>query len=150
MEDLFDPATAEQFRQRIRSVTPESQRQWGKMSAAQMMEHCARGLEMATGELKPPRALIGRLLGRIVKPMVLKEGVPMRRNSPTAAALVVAPDADLEGSRTRLMGALERFVAGGERGCTDYAHSFFGALKPSEWSALMYKHLDHHLRQFGA
>src|SRR5581483_7379328 len=108
MEDLFDSATAEQFRQRIRSVTPASQRQWGKMSAAQMMEHCARGLEMATGDLKPPRVLIGKLLGRVVKPMALKEGAPMKRNSPTAPALIVAPDADLEGSRTRLVGALDR------------------------------------------
>src|SRR5581483_10839049 len=132
------------------SVTPESQRQWGKMSAAQMMEHCARGLEMATGELKPPRVLIGRLLGRIVKPMVLKEGVPMRKDSPTAPSLIVDPTADLEASRARLLAALDRFVAGGERGCTDYPHSFFGSLKPNEWSALMYKHLDHHLRQFGA
>jgi hypothetical protein len=150
MEDLLDPATAEQFRLRIRSVTAANQRQWGKMSAAQMMEHCARGLEMATGELKPPRALIGRLLGRVVKPMALKEGAPMRRNSPTAPALIVAPEADLEGSRTRLLGALDRFAAGGEQRCTRYPHAFFGALKPSEWSTLMYKHLDHHLRQFGA
>ncbi|HTV09325.1 MAG TPA: DUF1569 domain-containing protein [Candidatus Aquilonibacter sp.] len=150
MEDLFDPATAERFRVRIRSVTAASQRQWGKMSAAQMMEHCARGLEMATGELKPPRALIGRLLGRVVKPMALKEGEPMRRNSPTSPALIVAPDADLEGSRTRLLGALDRVVAGGERGCSRHPHTFFGPLQPKEWSMLMYKHLDHHLRQFGA
>ena len=150
MEDLFDPATAEQFRGRIRSVTDDSQRQWGKMSAAQMMEHCARGLEMATGELKPPRVLIGRVLGPLVKPMALKEGAPMRRNSPTAPALVVDPNADLEDSRARLLGALDRFAMGGAERCTDYPHSFFGPLKPNEWSALMYKHLDHHLRQFSA
>src|SRR5581483_5908869 len=91
MEDLFDSATAEQFRQRIRSVTPESQRQWGKMSAAQMMEHCARGLEMATGELKPPRVLIGRLLGRIVKPRGRRRGVPLRKTSLTGPPWTVAP-----------------------------------------------------------
>ncbi len=119
------------------------------MSAAQMMEHSARGLEMATGDLRPPRALIGRLLGRAVKPMALKDGAPMKRNSPTAPALIVG-DVDLESSRARLLGALDRFVAGGERGCTDHPHAFFGPLKPNEWSALMYKHLDHHLRQFSA
>lgn len=150
MEDLFDPATAEQFRTRIRSVTAASGRQWGKMSATQMMEHCARGLEMGTGELKSPRVLIGRLLGRVVKPMALKEGAPMRRNSPTAPSLIVEDGGDLEGSRTRLLGALDRFVAGGQQGCSEYPHPFFGTLKPNEWSTLMYKHLDHHLRQFGA
>jgi len=150
MEDLFDPATAEQFRTRIRSVTGASGPQWGKMSAAQMMEHCARGLEMGTGELKAPRVLIGRLLGRVVKPMALKEGEPMRRNSPTAPSLIVEDKGDLEGSRTRLLGALDRFVDGGEQGCSEHPHPFFGRLKPNEWSTLMYKHLDHHLRQFGA
>ena len=149
MEDLFDPATAEEFRLRIRSVTADS-RQWGKMSAAQMMEHCARGLEMATGDLKLPRVAIGRLLGGLVKPMALKEGAPMKRNSPTAPGLIVSPDADIESSRTRLLAVLDRFVDGGEQRCSDHPHAFFGRLKPSEWSTLMYKHLDHHLRQFGA
>lgn len=150
MEDLFDPATAEQFRLRIHSVTAASERRWGKMSAAQMMEHCARGLEMGTGELKLPRVLMGRLLGGLIKPLALKEGEPMRRSSPTAPLLIVGGDVDLESSRTRLLGALDRFVAGGEQGCSTHPHAFFGALKPREWSTLMYKHLDHHLRQFGA
>jgi Protein of unknown function (DUF1569) len=150
MEDLLDPATGEQLRLRIRSVGAASERQWGKMSAAQMMEHCARGLEMATGDLKPPRKLMGRLLGGVVKPMVLKEGEPMRRNSPTAPVLIVEGDVDLESSRTRLLGVLDRFVAGGEQRCSQHPHAFFGALEPREWSTLMYKHLDHHLRQFSA
>jgi hypothetical protein len=149
MEDLFDGGTAERFRRRIRSVTAESQRQWGRMSAAQMMEHCARGLEMATGESKPPRKLIGRLLGGVVKPRVLKQGEPMRRSSPTVPVLIVGDDVDLESSRARLLGLLDRFAAGGERGCCEHPHAFFGAMKPGEWSTLMYKHLDHHLRQFG-
>jgi hypothetical protein len=150
MEDLFNPATAERFRVRIRSVGAASPRQWGKMSAAQMMEHCARGLEMATGESKPPRKLIGRLLGGVIKPMVLKEGEPMRRNSPTVPVLIVEVEADLGTSRMRLLGALDRFVAGGDQRCSKHPHAFFGALESREWSTLMYKHLDHHLRQFSA
>lgn len=150
MEDIFDPATAEQFRQRIRSIGAASERQWGKMSAAQMMEHCARGLEMATGESNPPRKLIGRLLGGVIKPMALKEGEPMRRNSPTAPVLIVGDEVDLESSRKRFLEVLDRFVAGGELRCTKHPHAFFGAMTPKEWSTMMYKHLDHHLRQFGA
>jgi hypothetical protein len=150
MEDLFDPASAEELRQRIRSVTAASQRQWGKMTAAQMMEHCARGLEMGTGDTKPPRAFLGYLLGGLVKPMAIKDGVPMRRNSPTAPVLIVAENPDLDASRARLLAVFDRFVAGGEAGCTTHPHAFFGSLKPSEWSKMMHKHLDHHLRQFGA
>ena len=105
---------------------------------------------MATGELKPPRKLIGRLLGGVIKPLVLKQGEPMRRSSPTSPELIVPDGVDLESSRTRLLGVLDRFVAGGEQQCSQHPHAFFGAMKPGEWSTLMYKHLDHHLRQFGA
>jgi hypothetical protein len=150
MEDLFDSASAAEMRSRISAVTAANERQWGKMSTAQMLEHCARGMQMATGEAKLPRVFIGRLLGPIVKPMALKDGEPMRRNSPTAPALVVAEDVDLDASRARLLACFDRFSASGPQGCTTHPHAFFGPLKPEEWSKLMHKHLDHHLRQFNA
>jgi hypothetical protein len=150
MEDLFDPASAEQLRQRIQSVTPASPRQWGKMSAEQMMEHCARGLEMGTGKTKPPRVFIGRLLAPLVKKKALEDGELMRRDSPTAPFLIVSETPELDAARARLLAAFDRFVAGGEAGCTTHPHAFFGELTPAEWSKIMHKHLDHHLRQFGA
>jgi hypothetical protein len=150
MEDLFDSASAGELRARICAVTPANERQWGSMSAGQMLEHCARGMEMATGEAKLPRVFIGRLLGPVVKPMALKDGEPMRRNSPTAPLLVVKDDVDLDASRARLLEHFDRFVSGGPQCCTTHPHAFFGPLKPEEWSKLMHKHLDHHLRQFNA
>jgi len=51
--------------------------------------------------------------------------------------------------RERLSGLIDKFAAGGAAGCTKNPHSFFGRLTPEEWAILMYKHLDHHLRQFG-
>jgi hypothetical protein len=48
-----------------------------------------------------------------------------------------------------LYGVIDRFVAAGPKGCTTHPHSFFGPLTPQEWAILMYKHVDHHLRQFG-
>jgi hypothetical protein len=45
---------------------------------------------------------------------------------------------------------IDRFAAAGPQGCTTHPHAFFGSLTPDEWAILMYKHLDHHLRQFGA
>jgi hypothetical protein len=150
MEDLFDPASAESVRSRICALTAANERQWGKMSAGQMLEHCARGVEMATGDAKLPRVFIGRLIGGIIKPMALKDGEPMRRNSPTAPLLIVAEDVDLKTSQARLLQVYDRFVSGGPQECTTHPHAFFGPLKPQEWSKLMHKHLDHHLRQFNA
>jgi len=151
MEDLFNFDCAEGIKRRLSQLTPDQSRHWGKMNPAQMMAHCSLGLEMAAGEIRPKRALIGRILGPVVKPMALRENEPMRRNSPTSKELVVIGDKkDFEIERKRLTGLIDRFAAAGAAGCTSHPHAFFGSLTPDEWAILMYKHLDHHLRQFGA
>jgi hypothetical protein len=119
------------------------------MNAAQAVEHCARGIELALGERLPPRLLMGRIIGGMVKVKVMENDEPMRRNSPTVQGLVVKDERNLEAERERLCGMIDRFTAAGPTGCTSHPHSFFGRLTPEEWSILMYKHLDHHLRQFG-
>jgi hypothetical protein len=150
MESLFESGCVDEVQQRLSRLGPDQARQWGTMSAAQMLAHCSLGLEMAAGEIRPPRALIGRVLGPVIKPMAFRESEPMRRNSPTSKELVVKDDRDFETERRRLSGLIDGFVAAGPGGCTAHPHAFFGALTPDEWAVLMYKHLDHHLRQFGA
>ena len=150
MESLFESRCVDEVQQRLSRLRPDQLRRWGTMSPAQMLAHCSLGLEMAAGEIRPPRALIGRILGPVVKPMAFREGEPMRRNSPTAKELAIKGDRDFETERERLRGLIGRFAAAGSGGCTAHPHAFFGSLIPDEWAALMYKHLDHHLRQFGA
>jgi hypothetical protein len=149
MKNLFQGSAAEEIERRIADLKPDSHRLWGTMNVAQMVAHCSAGLELASGDRRPPRALIGRLIGWAIKPMVLRNDEPMRRNSPTVEGLVVRDKRDLEIERKRLFGLINRFVAAGSNGCTKHPHSFFGQLTPDEWAILMYKHLDHHLRQFG-
>src|SRR5579863_9588009 len=149
MKNLFEPATVEEVKERIAKLRADNERLWGKMNPAQALAHCSRGLEWAVGDTVPPRMLLGRIMGRIVKPMVVGNDEPMRRNSPTAKDLVVQDERDLRTERERLCGLIDRFAAAGPEGCTTHPHSFFGHLAPDEWATLMYKHLDHHLRQFG-
>jgi len=149
MKNLFETASVKEVNQRMGNLTPESSRQWGKMNAAQAIAHCAAGLELALGDRTPPRHFLGRVIGGIIKPMVLGDDKPMRRNSPTVKGLVVQDERDLAKERERLRGLIDRFAAAGPEGCTMHPHSFFGRLTPDEWAVLMYKHLDHHLRQFG-
>ena len=150
METLFDPARVEEVKQRLQQLRPESERLWGRMQPEQMLAHCTAGLEMAMGEIRPPRSLIGRLIGPAVKRVALRDKEPMRRNSPTARELIVEAPGDFAAERDRLLGAMDCFAAAGPAGCTSHPHTFFGRLAPEEWAVLMYKHLDHHLRQFGA
>ena len=149
MKNLFEAARVAEVKERTARLRPDSERQWGKMNPAQMLAHCSLGIEWAVGDRMPQRMLMGRIVGRLVKPMVLRDDEPMRRNSPTAKDLVVQDDRDLETERERLCGLIDRFAAAGPEGCTRHPHSFFGRLTPEEWATLMYKHLDHHLRQFG-
>jgi hypothetical protein len=149
MKDLFAAATLEEAKQRVAMLRPESARRWGKMSAAQMLAHCAASMEMAVGMTFPPRRFIGRLVGPLAKKAVITEGKPFRRNSPSDKSLIIHDERDFEAERQRLCALLDRFQAGGPEGCTRHPHSFFGALTPMEWATLTYHHLDHHLQQFG-
>jgi hypothetical protein len=149
MRHLFDQTAAQEVKERLAHLALDSERLWGKMNAAQAVAHCAEGLRMATGDIRPPRKFVGRLIGWIIKPMALGNDEPMRRNSPTVNEIVIAQDRDLETERMRLCGLIDRFATAGPAGCTTYPHAFFGRLTPQEWAVLMYKHLDHHLRQFG-
>jgi hypothetical protein len=148
VKNLFDEPVATGVRTRVTRVTLENRRQWGRMTAAQAMAHCAVGIEIALGDQRPPRMLIGRVLGPVIKRLALGDDAPMRRNSPTVPGMVVSDARELDAERARLVRVLDRFVAAGPAGCTTHPHSFFGRLSAEEWGALMYKHLDHHLRQF--
>ena len=149
MKNMFEAGTVEEVKGRIASLQPASERLWGKMTPAQAVAHCSESMRMATGATKPPRVLIGRILGPLVKGKVLGNE-PMRRNSPTAKSLVVQDERNLETERQRLCKLIDKFSSTGARGCTTHPHPFFGPMTPEEWSILTYKHLDHHLRQFGA
>src|SRR6202045_5250485 len=150
MKNLFDTTVANQVKTRLEKLEPRSERRWGKMTAAQMLAHCSMSMQWAVGEVVPEKgALPARLMGRLVKPMVFRNEDPLRKNSPTAKSLMLADERDLGNERDRLSGLIDKFAAGGAAGCTRNPHSFFGKMTPEEWAILMYKHLDHHLRQFG-
>lgn len=150
MKNLYEAATTREIKERIGRLGPTSQRQWGKMTAAQAMAHCATTMEWAVGDKQEPRMLIGRIIGPLIKSTVLKDEKPLGKNAPTAKSLVVKDDRDLGKECQRLSALVERFASAGPQGCTKCPHAFFGQLTPDEWARLMYKHLDHHLRQFGA
>jgi len=150
MKNLFDAQVANEVKTRLGKLGPQSERHWGKMTAPQMLAHCSVSVQWALGEVVPEKgAPFVRLLGRLVKPLALRNENPLRRNSPTAPSLIVTDERDLGKERDRLSGLIDKFAAGGAAGCTKNSHSFFGKMTPEEWAILMYKHLDHHLRQFG-
>jgi hypothetical protein len=150
MKTVFDPSTMEDLKRRLASLAPDSPAQWGKMTLPQMLAHNSVGLQMVTGEVKPPRIFIGRLIGPIICHYALRDDEPMRHNSPTAPALLVQDVRDFATEHKRFTTLLNQFAEAGPAACTTHPHAFFGKLTPDQWGVLVYKHLDHHLRQFGA
>jgi len=149
MKSLYFPECASEIDRRLEKLRPESVAVWGKMNVAQALAHCSAALEVPLGAAPPPRSMIGRLIGWAVKPMFSNEK-EFGRNGPTDPSFVVARECDFGAERSRLAGLIERFVAAGPESSAKYLHSFFGRLTGEEWGIGMYKHLDHHLRQFGA
>jgi uncharacterized protein DUF1569 len=147
MKNLFEKETVEEILDRVTKLRPESQRQWGKMDVAQMLAHCANTMDMASGRLNPPRIFIGRILGPMVRPIFSNEK-PFSKNSPTDKTLRIADQREFAHEQERLNAGVREFHLGGEAKCTRHPHPFFGAITPQDWARGMYKHLDHHLRQF--
>jgi hypothetical protein len=149
MKNLFEREAVDEVISRIDGLKPAAQRKWGKMDVAQMMAHCSAAMDLASGRLNPPRIVIGRLLGPLVKPIYTNEK-PFKQNNPTDKTLVIADQRDFSREQERVKLKVRQFHDGGEAQCTRHPHPFFGSLTPQEWARGMYKHLDHHLRQFGA
>jgi hypothetical protein len=107
---------------------------------------------MAMGVIQAKRAPFpASLIGPLIKPLVFRDDKPLRRNSPSSPELFPADSTKCEfkTERSRLIAAIESFASQGPAGCCRHPHPFFGPLNPEQWAILMYKHIDHHLRQFG-
>lgn len=148
MKDLFDPEAAADIYGRIENLTPEAKALWGKMNVAQMLSHIQVPIEVALGDKKLKRTLIGLLFGRIAKKKLFDEK-PFPQNLPTDASFLRKGDHDFDIEKQRVSSLLNRFVSGGHAGLSHLPHPFFGKMTPTEWGTSMHKHLDHHLRQFG-
>ena len=148
MNDLLDLDACRAILDRIQALTPDSRAEWGKMDVAQMLAHCQAPLQIAVGERTMKRGLIGRLFGGFAR-RSLARPEPFGKNMPTAPSFKIADARDFDEERDRLVALVRRFTDGGS-GALSSEHPFFGPMTPEEWGSLQWKHLDHHLRQFGA
>ncbi len=149
MQNLFDQADRDELIRRLDKLQSSNARQWGKMNAAQMLAHCAIALEVPCGDRVKKQVFIGRVLAPFVRSSVLGEK-PFSRNGPTDPEFKIADERDFSAEKKRLAGLVDRFCSRGRDAADGVVHPFFGRLSADDWGRLMYKHLDHHLRQFSA
>ena len=144
-KSLYNPEVYQSTLARIDKLTVESTPQWGKMAPAQMMAHCAEILDVTNGKPLDNTPFFARLFKGMIRKMVVGEK-PYPKNSKPHPQYVQTSTKDFVMEKQRLLKALEQWK-GMEGEQTE--HALFGVLTREEkgWSA--YKHLDHHLTQFG-
>lgn len=148
MKTLYKKDVVDEIINRVNKLSPSTQRKWGKMNVDQMLAHCSVGMQTATGEKILQSGFFLKLIGPLFKAQTTNEK-PFRKESPTHPGFIVGNTEGFEKEKQKLIGLINKFHQGGEAKCTTNPYVFFGKLSPTQWSSLMYKHLDHHLRQFG-
>ena len=149
MPNIFDSDVVADLTRRIHLLTPATTPVWGKMTVDQMLAHCNVSYEMVyDGIHAKPNALTRLLLKMFVKGAVVGPK-PYARNSPTAAAFRIVGAKEFARERERLIAYINRVQREGEDAFEGRESHSFGSLSSTEWNVLFYKHLNHHLTQFG-
>jgi len=146
LKNMFDPAVKQEIISRIGKLTPQSQAQWGRMNVSQMLAHVQMPIGVAEGKHKLPRTLFGRIVGPLVK-SIIYNNKPFKRSLPTDRSFVMTGrEKEFEKEKQTLINMINNFS---EQTMVDEPHPFFGKLTKEQWSKGTWKHLNHHLEQFG-
>ncbi len=149
--NIFDREVSDGIIERLNTLTPESQRLWGKMDVAKMLAHLNVSFEMIYEPEKHPKAKfpMSLILRYLVKGFVTGDK-PLKKSSPTAPQFIIADEREFEVERGRLIDYLNHTAELGELHFDGRDYVSFGVLTKTQYSNMLYKHLDHHLQQFGA
>lgn len=152
MKNLSNAGDKEEIERRLGSVRHDSKRQWGRMSAHQMICHLSDGFRLYMGERRAKPAG-GIYPSKVLRLFALWAPLPWPHGFKTMPEL----DQETGGGtmpvefaydQSELRGLLDRFT----RVPRDFSwgqHPHFGTMNEKEWMRLAYLHADHHLRQFG-
>ena len=149
MNNVFDIAVVNKLIERIQQLHANTQPKWGKMSVDQMLAHCNVTYEMAfENKHVKPSVLLQLILKLIVKKAVVND-TPYKHSLKTAPAFIIQDAKNFEEERNRLFDYIKKTQFLGATYFDGKASHSFGVLKKEEWNNMFYKHLDHHLSQFG-
>jgi Protein of unknown function (DUF1569) len=149
LPNIFTKSVADGVIQRINNLTPTTQGQWGKMAVAQMLAHCCVTYEMLyENNHAKPNGFVKFMLKMFVKNPVVNE-TPYKKNSRTAPAFIITEAKDFGVEKNRLVNYIKKTQELGEAHFDGKESHSFGNLSKTEWNNMFYKHIDHHLTQFG-
>lgn len=146
VKNLFDPAVKQDIIDRINKLTPGSKAQWGKMNVSQMLAHVQKPIGIAYGTHQPKGSFLLRLIGPLFKSKLWDE-TPYKQGLPTDPTFIMTGmDKEFEKEKQELLNMINSFS---ETSVVGEKHPVFGKITRVNWSKATWKHLDHHLQQFG-
>ena len=149
MKNIFEKSVTDEVIGRINKLTTDSKPLWGKMSVDQMLAHCNVTYEFEYEDKHPkPTGFKKWLIKLLAKNLVVGEK-PYKKNSRTAPEFIMVDKKNFETEKGRLIAYLIKTQELGENHFDGKDSHSFGPLTKTEWSNMFYKHLDHHLNQFG-
>jgi hypothetical protein len=149
LQNIFTKEVTENILERIHQLTPTSKAKWGKMDVAQMLAHCNVTYEMAFENIHPkPNFFMKFILKKLVKPKVVNEET-YPHNGQTAPQFIIKDSKKFEEEKMRLINYITKAQLLGEVHFEGKESHSFGSLTAVEWNNMFYKHLNHHLTQFG-
>ena len=147
MKSLWQQHRRQELLERARRLTPEHRALWGKFTVAAMLTHVVDTFRMALGELEV-RPKNKKLFEHPPVKQLIIYVLPFPRSAPTARELISRPVGDWQRELASFESYMQRFVASADR--NDWPrHPLLGKMSRRAWGVLGYKHIDHHLRQFG-
>ncbi|MEP7321707.1 MAG: DUF1569 domain-containing protein [Saprospiraceae bacterium] len=149
MKNILNEVDYLEIKGRIQGLPETSTRRWGKMDIQEMLVHCTRQLKLAMGEMPSDQQGPSILRSKLGK-WFLFSNVPWPKGAVTPVEMnthiTTYSLTDFETEKKELLKYLELV-----KNYTAFkTHPFFGDLNRKEWARLVYKHLDHHLKQFGS
>ncbi len=146
MKSIHNKVNRDEIVDRIRSLNAGSRADWGRMTVYQMLKHCTLCEEMYHGKKKYNRVLLGRIIGKMVLKRLLDESRPFQRNAPTNPGVIVKEtQGDIEAQKAGWSALIQEYAGYPHQ---EYMHWFFGKMSREQIGQFVYKHADHHLRQF--
>jgi len=146
IKNLFDPAVKQEIIDRINKLTPQTKQLWGKMNVSQMLAHIQMPIQIAYGTHQPKGSFLLRLIGPLFKSKLWDEK-PYKQSLPTDPTFVMTgSQKEFEKERSAVLDLINKFC---NENIMGEHHPVFGKLTKENWSKATWKHLDHHLKQFG-
>lgn len=150
MKTIFDKNTREQLIERIGAIDETNEAQWGKMNLYQMLKHNTywNGWILGKDDHIYKQAFMGKLFGKRVLKGMVKNEKPLDKNIPTSSQFKVKEtNGDFDAEKAKWISLTKAFD---KYDNPNFIHDFFGKMNKEQIGILVYKHTDHHLRQFGA